>query len=440
MYHGSGKGTGNGFLGGVVVNAKFEPIALEDGDRKSLSEVLGVAEELLILPESKFAAHFGCSARSLETMLKTEWVQHDIRAVLEGTEKVACQPWLLLNEQNRTVRLFSPSGATLLADAHDEIEWSAQFEKPGQTPVSAAAVLDWWDFLEQQRKLFMDACRAGRAYHWRREDEAVALQCVAEIEKRIPPLNSLHLLDVPAQWNAMEKCTVMCCQLSTYCGDVANAARLAELITHHKNRWAALVEALCCTRWLDSERPLAYLNRTTQTIYRQVQPDSAGLDSQGMGHLPGEGVATKITDALRGFNTPRSDRHLSLGDLVEQPSEALLERRFTQGSVANLEEAARKDPRLAAYINEVIANWERKPADIWRELGWNEREGKAVDRQYRRLRKRLKAQGVGLEWCVAPVPSQSDANQFVCFEVLEDGARGPRWGVHQHKPLKLKEE
>lgn len=420
------------------MNAKIAPLALNNEDRQSLSQVLGIPEDFFILPESVFAAHFGWSARSLETMIKTEWVQHDIQAVLDGTEKVGRQPWLLLNEQNRTARLFSPSGATLLADALDEIERSARFEKPGQAPVSTADVLDWWEFLEQERKLFMDACRAGSTYRWREEDEGVALQCVAEIETRIPPLNSRHLRDVTAQWNAVEKCTVLCVKLSTYCGDVANAERLAELITHHKHRWSAFGEAVCSSRWLASDSPLAYLNRTIPPIYRQVRPDIAGWDSQGMGHRAGQGGATKRSDALYGFNTPRSSYPLSLEEHVDQPSETVLERRFTQGSVLRLEEAARKDPRLAAYIKEVVDNPERKPADSWRGLGLSELEGKAVDRKYRRLRKRLKTQGAGMEWRLATVPGVSDASQFSYFEVLADGAKGRRFGVYQHKPLKIK--
>jgi hypothetical protein len=135
----------------VVVKGKIAPLALNNEDRKSLSQVLGIPEDFFILPESVFAAHFGCSARSLETMLKTEWVQHDIQAVLAGTEKVGRQPWLLINEQQGTARLFSPSDATLLADARDEIEWSARFEKPGQAPVSAGDVRDGWEGLEQAR-------------------------------------------------------------------------------------------------------------------------------------------------------------------------------------------------------------------------------------------------------------------------------------------------
>jgi hypothetical protein len=68
----------------------------------------------------------------------------------------------------------------------------------------------------------MDACRVGRAHDWRKDEQAAAIQCVAEIEKRIPTLNSRRLWDVTSQWNAIEKCTVLCRELATYCGDVAN--------------------------------------------------------------------------------------------------------------------------------------------------------------------------------------------------------------------------
>jgi hypothetical protein len=94
-------------------------------------------------------------------MLKTSWVQHDIRAILAGTEKVGRQPWLLLNEQDRTLRLFGPSDATLLADAREEIGLSARFEKPGQAPASASHVLAWWDHVEQAKTLH--GCVPSRA-------------------------------------------------------------------------------------------------------------------------------------------------------------------------------------------------------------------------------------------------------------------------------------
>jgi hypothetical protein len=345
------------------VNAKLEPLVLNDEDRKSLSEVLGVPEDVLILTESEFAAYSGCSTEFRETWLKTEWVQHDILAVLAGTEKGGCQPWLLLNEQNRTVRLFSLSAATLLADACDEIELSARFQKPGQAPVSAAAVLAWWEFLEQERKLFMDACRAGRAHDWRKEEEPAALQCVAEIQKRIPPLNSRRLRDVAAQWSAIEKCTVLCCEIATYYGDVANAERLAELITRAKHRWAALVEALCCSRWLDSGFPLGVSESDHTNDVSASAAGQSGPGFTGYGPPSGQGRATKPSDALHGFNTPPSAAGRarnadppptpeeltfgyappqsaidcgSLDEVVEEPSETVWCRRLLRALCAHL--------------------------------------------------------------------------------------------------------
>jgi hypothetical protein len=445
------------------VDTKLAPLELNDDGRQSLSQVLGIPEAELILTESAFAEHFGCSNQSLETELKTEWVQHDIRAVLSGKEKVGPQPWLVLNQQAGTVRLFSPSEATLLVDARREIELAAPHLKPGQPPISESAVLAWWDHVEQTRKLFMDACRVGRAHNWPKDQKAAILQCVAEIEKRIPTLNSRHLWDVRSQSNAIEKCAVLCCEIATYCEDVANIQRLAELITHNKNRWAALGEAIIGSGWLESHKPLAYLNRTAQTIYRKgVRPDQTGWDSQGVYHRSGKGGATKPSDGLHEFNDPRNvagrvkkayppptvdelafdytpklARCVSLDEIVEISSEIVLERRFTQDSVRILEEAAREDPHLAEYFEAVSRNPKRKRADIWRELGLNKQDGKAVDRKFRRLRERLRAKGAGMEWYDALAPGTSDASRFVYFEVLHDGAKGPRRGVFQHKSLKI---
>jgi hypothetical protein len=106
--------------------------------------------------------------------------------------------------------------------------------------------------------------------------------------------------------------------------------------------------------------------------------------------------------------------------------------------VRALEEKAREDPLLTDYLNAVTSNPKRKRADIWRELGWNEQQGKAVDRKYRWLRKLLKAQGAEMEWREAPLPGASDASKFFRFEVLQDGAKGNRFGVYQHKSLKIK--
>jgi hypothetical protein len=448
------------------------PLYLFDYEVESLSDILGFPKDQLTRSESEFLAETGCPPKSLEIWLMTFWVQHDIRAVLAGTQTVVRQPWLLRSNCDGTVRLFSPSDRLVLANAAQEIAMSARYEVPGegQEPLSAEDLLAWWDHLDKARSLCVNLCRASRAHDW---SEATApqkttiLACLEEIEKRISILWLRSLQEVGEQLDAIEKCMILGAQLAGYCGDVAVAMAFAEEITHDKRRWASFLEALVGSRWLDSDSPRAYLNRTTQTVYIKGRPDRAGRDSQGMYHRAGQGGVTKPSDALYGFNIPsrgaerikKSDppptpeelaydyaprgstncSH-SLEEIVEKPSEPILERVFTQQSVRELEEAARKDPRLTAYIRVTASHPKWKRAAIWQSLGWNEQDGKALDRRYRRLRNRLRTQGAGMEWREIPELGVSQASQNVYFEVLQDGARGSCFGLYQHKSLKTKEK
>jgi hypothetical protein len=140
------------------------PLLLDNEERQSLAQILGLSEDALILNEADFVLQTECPRETLEIWLKTFWVQHDIRAVLAGIQKVVRQPWLLRSERDGTVRLFSPSDRLALAEAAEEIALSAQYEVPGQEPLSASDVLSWWDHVEKARKLCIDACRAWRAY------------------------------------------------------------------------------------------------------------------------------------------------------------------------------------------------------------------------------------------------------------------------------------
>jgi hypothetical protein len=126
---------------------------------------------------------------------------------------------------------------------------------------------------------------------------------------------------------------------------------------------------------------------------------------------------------------------MSLEEIALTPDEALFERRFTERSVSELLKAA-EDPLLAAYVRARVRNPQWKRRDIWISLGWPEKTGKAVDRQYRRLLQRMKDLGAGMEWRVVPKPGISEGSQLTYFEVLADGTRGGAFGVHQHKLLK----
>lgn len=101
--------------------------------------------------------------------------------------------------------------------------------------------------------------------------------------------------------------------------------------------------------------------------------------------------------------------------------------------------AAADDPMLDEYVHALVLypNWTK--GAIWGKLGWAEREGKAVDRRYRRLRKRLKEIGAGMEWREMAEPGAS-ASKTTYFEVLKDGTLGRQFGVIQHKPTETDEK
>jgi hypothetical protein len=126
--------------------------------------------------------------------------------------------------------------------------------------------------------------------------------------------------------------------------------------------------------------------------------------------------------------------------MADTPDEALLERRFTERSVSELQKAAEVEPLLAKYVHARIRNPEWKRSDIWNSLGWSEKKGKAVDRRYRRLLQHMRAIGAGMEWRNLPNPGISGGSQFTYFEVLADGTRGSAFGLVQHKPLKTEEK
>ena len=148
------------------MNTEIAPIVLNGQDVRALSEFLGVREDVLILPESEFSYQIGCPPEAFGNWLETDWVQHDIRAVLDGTDKVVRQLWPIRSERDGMVRLFSPSDRLALADAAQQIALSAEDEVPGQEPLSAVEVLAWRDHVEKARRLCLDACRACRAHDW----------------------------------------------------------------------------------------------------------------------------------------------------------------------------------------------------------------------------------------------------------------------------------
>lgn len=125
---------------------------------------------------------------------------------------------------------------------------------------------------------------------------------------------------------------------------------------------------------------------------------------------------------------------LGLEEIAEMPCEAIVEHRYTQRSVAELEAAAKEDSELAEYVSAKIRypDWQRE--DIWKKLAWDREHGERVDRRYRRLRKRVREVGGGIQ-CreYRARPGISDASFTAYFEPLWDGTRGTVNGVWQHR-------
>ena len=308
----------------------------------------------------------------------------------------------------------------------------------GDEPWTLSQAMDWREHVDYARQVCERCCESWRMAHLDRlsqEHREPALRCIEEIEKRIPLLRSGRLADVPKQREAMEKCAILSGQLAGYADDITTFELYAEAIVHDPKKWAALLEALITSKWRDSTAPSRYLTRVATTIYkRDVRPDVTGPDSQGFNHRAGPGGHVKDSDALDGRS------NLALEEIAERPDEVLVERRFTERSVSELQKAAEEDPRLSKYVQAMIRNPDWKREDIWKSLGWDKKAGEAADRKFRRLRRRLKEIGAGMEWRTAPTPGISEASQTTYFEVLVNGTRGSQFGVPQHKLLKTQDK
>jgi hypothetical protein len=314
------------------------------------------------------------------------------------------------------------------------------------------------------------------------------LDCIETMEKLLSLLSSWRLEDGQAQQEAIDKSSLLSVELLGHANEARMVSQFAKVIVNTENKWAALIEALIEGRWLKSDASRSYAAKVTNLKYsRDVRPDLGRRhkDSQGFNHYSGPSGRIKDSDALHGFNAtkqkqddaplkpeeltfdhePPCDRILAdrrnsrqrflvqtpppgknpradcismeeiVGSEDEEVGRALQERRFTECSVSELQKAAAEEPRLLKYVKAIIRNPKRKRSDIWKDLGWAEEDGRAVDRKYRRLRQHLKDAGVGMEWREMPTPFGS-ASQTVYFETLYDGAKGMENGVWQHKSLK----
>lgn len=78
-----------------------------------LLEVLGGPDKVSICEESEFCVQSLCPPSEMEDWLKESWIEYDISAVLAGSQIVAPNPIVLVNQSDEffAVRLFSSSEA-----------------------------------------------------------------------------------------------------------------------------------------------------------------------------------------------------------------------------------------------------------------------------------------------------------------------------------------
>jgi hypothetical protein len=113
---------------------------------------------------------------------------------------------------------------------------------------------------------------------------------------------------------------------------------------------------------------------------------------------------------------------IELDEAAETPNEAIATRCFTYQSIKELETAALSDNDLHQYVS--LRAKGNRPGAIRRKLGWDERKTEQVRGQFRRLRDKLRQQGVGMgvRWSASLPVSQGSCTVY--RELLFDGEKG----------------
>jgi hypothetical protein len=80
----------------------------------------------------------------------------------------------------------------------------------------------WRDHLDGTLGFYESCCYSWRVHldkFFREQRGQPALACIEEIETHLPVLRSGRLVDMPAQREAIEKCTILNAKLTVYAGD-----------------------------------------------------------------------------------------------------------------------------------------------------------------------------------------------------------------------------
>jgi len=280
-------------------------------------------------------------------------------------------------------------------------------------------LIDWFDFMDWAYLVNSRVCVVfGAALKSMSVQDALrANGCLNELEDLMSILAVRHPGLIPVQQRCKDLCAMLLGELLVCCGDVDCLRIFSKHVAGSADRWQSLSRALTENRlfgqkdWRQASSPAKWVSRTTNNIAaKESRTSRYAVD-------PAEGPET-----------------VPLEEIAELPVEALLEKKYTYQSVAQLEAAANEDPEVAEYLACKIRNpaWSRDA--IWHQLGWDDQNGERVDRRYRRLRRRLRELGVGIQ-CreYSPPAGVSDASCTVYYEELFDGIRGKKTGVWQHR-------
>jgi hypothetical protein len=248
------------------------------------------------------------------------------------------------------------------------------------------------------------------------KDALRAESCVREIQSLIPIFQWRNPKWIPVQQRGKDFCAMLFGELLVCAGWIDCLQIFAKHITGSADHWQALSRALVENElngqkdWRHANSPAYWVKKTANNITRKEY------------WLP-----TYAVD-------PSEDKdRIELEEVAEVSDEVMLEPKYTERSLAELETAAKADRDVAEYLAAKIRypHWRRD--EIWGTLGWQAEHGERVDRRFRRLRNRLRELGAGIQCREYSRPGLSDASCTTYFEPLCDGAFGSATGVWQHR-------
>jgi hypothetical protein len=110
-------------------------------------------------------------------------------------------------------------------------------QEDGPPTWSLAQLIAWWSHVDLARLICEQHCRA-----WRQHLDGIlsqqrqrALDCIEEIERRIPLLRSHLLSHLPEQYEAIEKCMIMDAKLTAYASDSSSLRLFSDAIVGPPN-------------------------------------------------------------------------------------------------------------------------------------------------------------------------------------------------------------